>query len=475
MTAIQLCWLRNDLRCTDNQALWHASQQGPVVAVWLISGDTWKAHDDAPVKIDFWLRNLRELGLSLATLNIPLRIIDVGTWSHCAEALLELASQLNAQGLFFNDEYGIHEQARDAEVERTFQHAGLDCRRFTDQLLFAPTSLKTQAGTPFKVFSQFRRQAYAQLHSHLPECLPAPQRQSALPLTSDTPPAQLDDFSAASPLQQQLWPAGEAAAQQRLEQFCHDALMDYHVTRDRPDLQGTSQLSPYLASGILSVRQCLHAALRANQGEFASGSPGAVAWINELLWREFYKYILVNFPQVSRHRAFRPATEAIPWRNDPAALEAWQQGRTGFPIIDAAMRQLATTGWMHNRLRMLCAMFLSKNLLLDWRSGERWFMRQLIDGDLAANNGGWQWSASTGTDAAPYFRLFNPISQARKFDPQGDFIRQWVSELTNTPTVSIHAPQPDSLLKDNDYPAPIIDLASSRERALTAFRELASP
>ncbi|ERI52767.1 hypothetical protein N878_17765, partial [Pseudomonas sp. EGD-AK9] len=214
-------------------------------------------------------------------------------------------------------------------------------------------------------------------------------------------------------------------------------------------------------------------ALRANRGEFDSGNPGAVTWINELLWREFYKHILVGYPRVSMHRAFRQETEALPWRDAPDELAAWQQGRTGLPIVDAAMRQLRATGWMHNRLRMIVAMFLTKNLLIDWREGERFFMRQLIDGDLAANNGGWQWSASTGTDAAPYFRIFNPISQSQKFDPDGHFIRHWVPELAGLNKRDIHDPAAlGGLLAPAGYPRPIVDLARSRERALAAFKHL---
>ena len=240
-----------------------------------------------------------------------------------------------------------------------------------------------------------------------------------------------------------------------------------------PAEPGTSQLSPYLAAGVISIRQCLHAALGYNQGELDSGASGATTWINELLWREFYKHILVGYPRVSMHRAFRPETEALPWRRAPYELEAWQQGRTGFPIIDAAMRQLRETGWMHNRLRMITAMFLSKNLLIDWREGERWFMRHLIDGDLAANNGGWQWSASTGTDSVPYFRLFNPTSQSQRFDPDGQFLRRWLPELQHLSSRDIHSPATHhNLFGVIEYPTPIVDLGKSRARALDAFRNL---
>ena len=272
-----------------------------------------------------------------------------------------------------------------------------------------------------------------------------------------------------------LWPAGETEARRRLDSFSEAQIDHYQNERDFPAKPGTSQLSAYLAAGVISPRQCLHAALNSNQGEFESGNTGAVTWINELLWREFYKHLLVGYPRVSRHRAFRPETEALAWRNAPDELAAWQQARTGLPIIDAAMRQLLATGWMHNRLRMVVAMFLTKNLLIDWREGERFFMQHLIDGDLAANNGGWQWSSSTGTDSAPYFRIFNPLSQSEKFDPEGLFIKHWLPELAGLSKKDVHNPASlGGLFGVVDYPSPIVDLSASRTRALTAFKNLPS-
>ncbi|MFO7705606.1 MAG: deoxyribodipyrimidine photo-lyase [Halopseudomonas sp.] len=472
MSAVQLCWLRNDLRLHDNQALWHASQNGPVVVVCMLTPEIWLEHDDAPVKVDFWRRNLQQLGERLKALNIPLRLLHSETWSTAAQQLLALAAELDAEALFFNDEYGVHEQQRDQAVADAFAAQSRPCQRCTDLILFKPGSLLTQSGTMFKVYSQFRKQAYQRLHAGLPACLPAPTTQPDTGIGSDTVPQQLAGYQAASSLQQRLWPAGEAAASERLALFTEQIMADYDSARDRPDVDGTSRLSAYLVCGALSPRQCLHAAIAANQGEFDSGNPGAVTWVNELLWREFYKHILVCYPRVSQHRAFRPDMQRVPWRQDPEALAAWQQGRTGIPIIDAAMRQLLATGWMHNRLRMLSAMFLTKNLLIDWQQGERWFMRHLIDGDLAANNGGWQWSASTGTDSAPYFRIFNAVTQSRKFDPQGDFIRTWVPEIKHLSTKHIHQPPVDDLFSSTDYPPPVVDLSQSRRRALDVFKRL---
>lgn len=469
----QLVWFRTDLRVQDNSALSAAVEAGPTVAVYITSPAQWLAHDDAPGKVDFWLRNLGALTSRLAQLNIPLLIRHADDWNGVPAVLARLCRELAIDTVQVNEEYGDNETRRDRQVAARLDAEGVSFRSHLDQLLFAPGSILTRSGCYFQVFSQFRKVCYQRLHMALPAVLPVPQAQAPVPVEGDRVPTRTAGFAAPSLSLQAQWPAGEEEALTRLSAFADERLDDYDRQRDFPARPGTSQLSPYLAAGVLSPRQCLHAALRTNLGEFETGSSGAVSWINELLWREFYKHILVGFPRVSRHRAFREHTEALPWRNAPEELLAWQQGRTGFPLIDAAMRQLQATGWMHNRLRMVVAMFLTKNLLIDWREGERFFMRQLIDGDLAANNGGWQWSASTGTDAVPWFRLFNPVTQSQRFDPDGRFIRQWLPELAHLDNRSIHQPVVQGgLFGEDDYPPPIVDLAASRQRALAAFKAL---
>ena len=236
-----------------------------------------------------------------------------------------------------------------------------------------------------------------------------------------------------------------------------------------PAVDGTSTLSPYLAAGVLSPRQCLRAAVEANRGRAGSGKMGVTTWISELIWREFYRHIVIGFPRVGMNRPFRLETDRLPWRYDEGQFQAWCAGRTGVPIVDAGMRQLAETGWMHNRVRMITAMFLAKDLFIDWRWGERHFMRHLVDGDFASNNGGWQWSASTGTDAAPYFRIFNPFRQSRRFDPKGDYLRRFVPELASVSAGEIHEPHRNVSLR-TDYPTPIVDHANARKQAIEAFR-----
>ncbi|WP_449429852.1 deoxyribodipyrimidine photo-lyase [Pseudomonas putida] len=470
---MQLIWLRNDLRIDDNTALSAACERGPTIALWLASPGQWQAHDDAACKVDFWLRNLRELRPALEALNIPLLIRKVDSWDDVPQALLAVCRKHQVEAVHWNDEYGVNEQLRDQATRTLLEKNAVQAHSHLDQLLFRPGTILTRAGDYFQVFSQFKKTCLEHLHRSLPALAQRVKRQAPLAISSDPIPQHIDGFDKPSRALRDHWPAGEDEALGRLTRFLDETVEDYQQLRDLPAKPGTSQLSAYLAAGVISPRRCLHAALASNRGEFDSGSSGVQTWINELLWREFYKHILTGYPQVSRHRAFRAHTEALPWRDAPAQLEAWKQGRTGFPIIDAAMRQLLHTGWMHNRLRMIVAMFLSKNLLIDWRKGEQHFMRHLIDGDLAANNGGWQWSASTGTDAVPYFRIFNPITQSQRFDPQGRFIRQWVPELQALDDKSIHAPgKAADLFTDSVYHRPIVDLGSSRQRALEAFKGL---
>jgi deoxyribodipyrimidine photo-lyase len=266
-----------------------------------------------------------------------------------------------------------------------------------------------------------------------------------------------------------LWPAGESVAQAQLSRFIDERLGDYQAQRDFPNAQGTSGLSVALSAGTLAplsawqaARQCLtDASLRA----------GAECGIGELAWRDFYRQIMYHFPYLAQGRAFRPETEWLPWRHDEALFSAWCRGQTGYPLVDAAMRQLVQTGWMHNRLRMVTAMFLTKHLFIDWRKGERFFMQHLVDGDFAANNGGWQWSASTGTDAAPYFRVFNPVRQSQRFDPDGRFIKRFVPELSALDAKQVHEPWKQPLLAP-DYPAPIVPHAGVKQRVEAAFRAL---
>ncbi len=470
-----LVWFRGDLRTKDNPALHHAAAeaQDGVVAVFVFCPRQWKRHDWGVSKIRFVAQNVVALSQALERLRIPLLLQEVPDFEDVPPHLLRLAKRHRCDGLFFNQEHEVNERRRDKAVETRFAAAGIDVRSFFDQTLIEPGRLLTATGGFYSVFTPFRNAFIRRLHEDgIPKPLSPPRRQSTMPCAPDPLPAGMRRFDhPASP--NGLWPAGEKRARRRLSAFIEKRIDGYHRDRDAPDRDGTSQLSPYLAAGVLSAREALWAAVAANKGKIADGRKGIATWISQLIWREFYRHVLVGFPRVSMNRPFKPETDGVTWRYDERNLKAWSEGRTGYPIVDAGMRQLRETGWMHNRLRMITAMFLSKHLLLDWRLGERHFMRFLVDADLANNNGGWQWSASTGTDAVPYFRVFNPWNQSRRFDPGGTFIRRFVPELKQVPDAALHNPArlADITSAKRHYPSPIVDHRRARERAIEAFRK----
>lgn len=473
-----LVWFRRDLRTRDHTALFEACRAADdgVAAAYVICRDEWRRHDDAKVKIEFWLRHLRILWHSLSALNIHLHVVHAGKPSVAPGRLLAIAQRQGCEALYFNHEYEVDESTLEEAVERLFRAKGLAVRGFHDHVLLDPTCMRTSAGRAYRVFTPFRKEALRRIAEERIRVLPAPPPQKPIPQLGRLVRGAPDITKAyQSGIPPELWPAGEEQAHRRLDAFCNVAIGSYRDHRNIPALEGTSRLSPYLTAGVLSPRQCLLAARDANAGRLDDrrpGAPGPALWITQLLWREFFIHILAGFPRVSMHRAFKPATDRIRWNNNPRHFRAWRQGRTGVPIVDAAMRQLSATGWMHNRLRMIVAMFLTKDLFLDWRLGERHFMRHLIDGDLASNNGGWQWCAGTGADAAPYFRIFNPIAQSRRIDPDGTFIRTWVPELRLLDDDAIHAPYESRAAppKGLDYPRPIISRQGVRDRVIEAFR-----
>ncbi|PPC76093.1 deoxyribodipyrimidine photo-lyase [Pokkaliibacter plantistimulans] len=464
---MQLVWFRNDLRTLDNTALYYACKRGqPVTAVVAITPEQWQSHGDAPVKQSLYYRSLLTLKSSLAQLNIPLKVIETANFTGLPQQILDLSLQLGCTAIHVNRHYEWNERQCEEELARLAVQAGIEIQRYTDQVFHEPGSVLTGKSEYYTVFTPFKKNIWPTLTQHPPQSYPVPPACPASAVTADDIPCWLEDDEAG--LRADLWPAGEEEAIRRLELFVERKLPMYGQLRDIPSQPGTSTLSPYLALGIISPRTCLHYAL--SRLPEARAHQGAETWINELIWRDFYKHILVGFPRVSKHRAFKQDTEALAWRYSDCDLQRWQQGQTGYPLVDAAMRQLNQTGWMHNRLRMVTAMFLSKHLLLDWRLGEAYFMSKLVDGDLAANNGGWQWSASTGTDAAPYFRIFNPVSQSEKFDPEGRFIRRFVPELAHLDNKTIHSPWLAG--KVANYPAPIVDHKFARQRVLDSFQAL---
>lgn len=469
---MQLIWFRQDLRIHDHAALWHATQQGPCIALAVLSPEQWQLHQDARIKTDFYLRRLKYLKQQLQQLNIPLIILNIPLWEDLAPEILNLCQTLKIENLHTNIEVGVNELERDAQVQQLLEQQQIRIELYHDRTLFPLGSIRNQSNQAYQVYSAFKKKCYERLILDVPTCYPEIETQDPIQLSTKLPNVDLEKFSADYVVEHaaQLWPAEDQAALDLLDDFIEDKMAHYKTDRDLPAVDGTSRLSPYLNIGVISVRQCMQALFQ--DGYFQIEDVGQQTWLDELLWREFYLQTLFDFPRVSKHQPFKQNTNKIQWRNAPEDLAAWQQGQTGIPIVDAGMRQMLATGWMHNRVRMITAMFLCKNLLIDWRLGEAWFMQHLIDGDLAANNGGWQWCASTGMDAMPYFRIFNPVSQSLKFDPNGDYIREWVPELAHLDAKSIHEPyarNPDLQL---DYPKPIVDLKASRVRAIEAFKQI---
>ncbi len=470
-TPRSLCWFRSDLRTEDQPALAAALQNGPASALFIITPAQWQAHHDAPIKVDFRLRALHSLKADLAELGVALDCLVIDHWRDIPAALVRYCQQHGIEQVHCNREPGVNERRRDRACFTELQNQGITLVGHEADTLLKPGTVKTGSGDYYRVFTPFARRCRDLLRERPYTLTPRPTAQPPLNRAVNPIPDALPGWSVPTPEQQALWPATCSHAHHQLGQFIDTTLHGYDQTRDFPARRGTSSLSPYLALGLVSAGQCLHAALQANQGELDSGSAGARAWINELLWREFYRHLLFGFPALSMHQPMKPETAGVAWRNAPDDLAAWQTGHTGIPIVDAAMRQLLATGWMHNRLRMITAMFLTKNLLIDWRLGEAFFMQHLIDGDLASNNGGRQWSASTGADAAPYFRVFNPVSQSEKFDPEGRFLMKWLPELATLPAKQRHDP-PADVRNRVGYPQAIVDLKSSRQRAIDAFAAL---
>jgi deoxyribodipyrimidine photo-lyase len=462
-------WIRRDLRLTDNQALSAAlSYADCLVPVFVLDPALLDSPDAGKNRVAFLFSGLRQLDADLQALGSRL-VVRHGEPLSELKALLD---ETGATGIFAEEDFSPYARRRDSGV------AGALPLRLNSGVTIHPpgTVLKTD-GTPYTVFTPFSRAWKALSLPSERGLLAAPASLPAVPDVSSIPIPDSPALPSAVP-----FPPGEAEAQRRLDAFADlDAprMYRYSEDRNRLDLDGTSQLSPYLRFGMVSARRAVVSARSAIEiAPNPQTRKGAETWLNELIWREFYVHILYHFPQV-RGSSFRPQYDRIAWETDTGAFAAWCEGRTGYPVVDAAMRQLVHTGWMHNRARMIVASFLVKDLLIDWRWGERYFMQHLVDGDPAANNGGWQWTAGTGTDAAPYFRIFNPVLQGKKHDPSGRYVRRWVPELDRVPDKFIHEPwkMPLDVQRNiggvigEDYPAPMVEHAWARERTLAAYAQ----
>ena len=463
-----IIWFRSDLRVDDNPALSSALNQcEEVIAIYIFSEMQWNLHNESNIKYEFLLKNLTQLQKSLATLNIPLIVIKTDSYKTLPNDLSLFVAQQKIGCVFCNNEFGVNEAVRDKDSIDCLKKYNIQLSSFDDQVIYKPGFLKTGQGKPFSVFTPFKRRWVENFDMNFLEL--------ATPLKQKKAPSIQSDLSVLKFLKTHsanidLWPAGESAAQDTLVNFLHTKANSYNESRNSPILDGTSRLSPYLALGILSPKRCILEGLKLNNFEFTSGNKGICKWIDEIVWREFYRNIMHSFTKVSKNEPFQDYTKSIQWRFSSEELEAFYAGKTGFPIVDAGIRQMLSEGWMHNRLRMVVAMFFTKNMLHDWRLGEKFFMQHLIDGDFSSNNGGWQWSSSTGTDSAPYFRIFNPITQSHNFDPDGKFIKRFIPELKDVPIAKIHQPK-DDLFSSTNYPPPMLDLKKSRIRAIQAFKD----
>lgn len=477
-----LFWFRRDLRADDNAGLSAALASGLAVHCAFVFDRAIldRLEDRADRRVEFIWHSVRELAQRLAALGGQLQVLH----GDARDEIPALAARLQAQAVYCNRDYEPDAIARDATVAEALGAQGCELVACKDQVILEQDEVMTQAGTAFTVYTPYRNAWMKRLpEASLEPCPVATLARAFAPPgagTADDDSHRAAHAAAKLPSLEQLGFAstnllelgvkpGASGAQAGLAEFL-TRIAHYQALRDFPGRRGVSYLSVHLRFGTLSIRELVRAAL-------ADGSEGAQAWLNELIWREFYFQILYHFPHAVRG-AFKREYDALQFDQRPDLLEAWQQGRTGYPIVDAAMRQLARTGFMHNRLRMVAASFLVKDLLIDWRLGEAWFARHLNDFDLSANNGGWQWAASTGCDAQPYFRIFNPVSQSEKFDADGRFIRRYLPELAQVPLRWLHAPwtmppleqQACGVRIPGDYPAPVVDHAAARERALALYK-----
>lgn len=465
-----LVWFRRDLRVQDHAALHHALQvHERVYCVFVFDTTILDRLPRRDRRVEFILRAVEDVAAALREMGGGL-IVRHGD---PRVEIPRLAAELGASAVYANRDYEPAAIARDEEVSRRLASADarfLDCK---DQVIFERDEVMTQGGTPFSVFTPYKNAWLKRLGAADLQPWPVEALGSHLapPPDRERMPTLRDLGFEATDLGELRLPTGMSGAQALFRDFI-ERIDDYAVARDFPAVKGCSYLSAHLRFGTISIRQLAAYA-------HVQPSRGAATWLGELIWRDFYHAILWHHPRVAT-QCFKPAFDALRWDDAPDLFAAWCAGRTGYPLVDAAMRQLAYSGWMHNRLRMVTASFLTKDLGLDWRRGEAWFAEKLLDFDLAANNGGWQWAASTGCDAQPWFRIFNPVTQSQKFDAEGRFIRRYVPELERVPQKFIHAPWTMSaadqaactVVIGRDYPAPVVDHAAARTRTLERYKAI---
>ncbi|MFT3673418.1 cryptochrome/photolyase family protein [Aestuariivirga sp.] len=459
MSAPVIMWFRQDLRLSDHPALAAAAAAGPVIPLFVLDDETagdWRWGGASR----WWLhRSLESLGAS-----VPL-VLRRG---RADTVLAEVLKATGAKALYFTRDYAPWSPALEQRVKAVCEQAGAECHRYGGFLLHEPEAIRNGSGAFFKVYTPFSKACFAKGE---PRAAKGPVKPTWATHTLERPALESLALLPTRPNWatgfEPVWRPGEAGAQARLVRFLDDGLHRYADGRDRPDQENTSQLSPHLHWGEISPHQVWQATRQAMDSAAGRLDRDGEKFLKEVLWREFSYHLVHHVPSFPE-TPFRPEFADFPWAMNDGALKRWQQGQTGYPIVDAGMRELWTTGIMHNRVRMIAASFLIKHLLLPWQEGERWFWDTLVDADIGNNAASWQWVAGCGADAAPYFRIFNPMLQGEKFDPNGEYVKRWVPELKDVPAASIHKPW-EMTLPPKAYPSPMIDHNKARERALAAF------
>ncbi|OCL02033.1 hypothetical protein AOQ84DRAFT_393245 [Glonium stellatum] len=483
-------WFKRDLRLRDNRGLSLAAAKAkengvPLICIFLVSPQDYQAHLTSASRVDFELRTLKIMKEDLAALDIPLYVDTVEKKKEAPSRLISLMESWGVKHVFCNLEYEVDELRREEKLVKMCLDKGIAFEAVHDDVVVQPGALRTGQGKQYAVYSPWYRAWVAYIHAH-PELLQESEKPGKNP--SDTRNKFAGLFKGEVPSApsnkrlspedqkrfEQLWPAGEHEAFQRLGRFLTEKIGRYKDTRNFPAAMSTAVVSVHHSAGTLAARTSVRMARDVNSTKkLDGGNDGIKGWISEVAWRDFYKHVLTNWPYVCMYKPFKYKYTNIEWEYNNDHFKAWCEGKTGFPIVDASMRQLNTIGYMHNRCRMIVASFLAKDLLLDWRLGERYFMEHLIDGDFASNNGGWGFSASTGVDPQPYFRIFNPLLQSEKFDVDGEYIRKWVEELRDVEGKAVHDPYgrgAGNIAKKNGYPKPIVEHSQCRDRALARYK-----
>ena len=458
-----LVWFRRDLRDYDHAALYHAlKHHRQVYCVFVFDTDILNLlTDKQDRRVEFIWESVRELKTAMQQRGGDVLV----RYGRALEEIPALAAQLDVQAVYSNRDYEPIAVARDQQVKDVLTARGIAFHQSKDHVLFEQDEVLTQTGKPYGVFTPYKNAHLKKLNDFYLKAYPVDAYWGSLAKLSPEPYITLESMGfARTNLHTLKVPTGMAGGLQLFEDFTN-RMHQYHEARNFPAVKGVSYLSVHLRFGTVSIRHLARTAYHLHNA-------GAECWLNELIWRDFYFQVLHHRPDLQQGRAYKQEYESLPFPNDERLFAAWCEGKTGYPIVDAAMRQLNQTGYMHNRLRMIVASFLVKDLLIDWRWGERYFAQKLIDFDFAANNGGWQWAASTGCDAQPYFRIFNPQSQSEKFDASGKFIRKYVPELEALDHKSIHAPYAKETLFGGNYPAPIVDHSVQREKALALYKRI---